>query len=139
MAQQALKLAAAALRRLDPRNLDLGKLDLRKLDLRKLDPRRIDLRKLDLRKIDLGKVDLLRWTERSLWAIGIFCLGLVAYAVVDAWWFTRVQERRLDRALAARAAAPPAGALQLPASATDRLDSFHPAIPVAPPPPPPRV
>jgi sortase A len=51
------------------------------------------------------QANVLRWTERSLWAIGALCLGVVAYAIIDAHWFSYVQGRRLDQALAARQAA----------------------------------
>jgi sortase A len=92
---------------------------------------------------------LLLWLERLLLAIGLLCLGLVAFAVLDARWFAYQQGRRLDRALQARAAAgaagrgsrvagrdlaaPKAGA---PASETDRLESFRPGGAAASPPAP---
>ncbi|MBV8199249.1 MAG: class D sortase [Acidobacteria bacterium] len=108
---------------------------------------------------------LLLWLERLLLAVGLLCLGLVAFAVLDARWFAYRQGQRLDRVLAARAAASrqaagtrgsrggpggpgdpggPGGwsaapkALP-PASETDRLDSFRPgaASPAAPQPAPP--
>jgi sortase A len=89
---------------------------------------------------------LLLWLERLLLAVGLLCLGLVAFAVVDARWFAFQQGRRLDDLLEARAAsgrgsgsrgtlavpkAPPP-----PASETDRLDSFRPGGVPAPPPEP---
>ena len=47
----------------------------------------------------------LLWLERLLWVVGLLCLGMVAYAVIDARWYALVQGRRLDQALqAARAA-----------------------------------
>jgi sortase A len=87
------------------------------------------------------KGTLLLWLERLLLAVGLLCLGLVAFAVVDARWFAYQQGRRLDRALQARqatsrgtlAAAPKAPP---PASETDRLDSFRPGnAPASPPEP----
>jgi sortase A len=52
---------------------------------------------------------LLAWLERLLLAIGLICLGLAAFTVIDARWFAYRQGRRLDLALASRAAAPGAG------------------------------
>jgi sortase A len=98
---------------------------------------------------------LLLWLERLLLGIGLVCLGLVAYAVIDARWFQYRQGSLFDRARAAAAARSPeattstsantaagrwssaapgaaAGAGQ-PASETDRLDTFHPAAPPSPP------
>jgi sortase A len=81
------------------------------------------------------------WLERLLLATGLLCLGLVAFALIDARWFAYQQGRRLDRALRARAAASPAGrasgaaggalraapqAAPPAASETDRLDTFRP-------------
>jgi sortase A len=93
---------------------------------------------------------MLLWLERLLLAIGLLCLGLVAFAAIDARWFAYQQGRRLDRALRARAsaatpgqesrtgdlAAPKAGTAPAPASETDRLETFRPGG-AAPPPPPP--
>ncbi len=100
---------------------------------------------------------ILLWTERALWAIGVLCLGVVLYVMLDARWFAWVQGRRLDQALAARAAqtvqtaqqggapaaAPPAAgpgapgaqpeAPSSPAGQTDDLGAFQPAAPAAPP------
>ncbi|HYL05158.1 MAG TPA: class D sortase [Thermoanaerobaculia bacterium] len=87
---------------------------------------------------------LLLWLERLLLAVGLLCIGLVAFAVIDARWFAFQQGRRLDRALRERAAAgreagsPGGHASRAPsASETDRLYSFRPGG--APPPPPPRA
>jgi sortase A len=87
---------------------------------------------------------LLLWIERLLLAVGLLCLGVVAYAVIDARWFELRQGQALDDALRARAAAERAAGKTAagqgqgrPASETDRLDSFHPAAPAAPPPQPP--
>ncbi|HVR07037.1 MAG TPA: class D sortase [Thermoanaerobaculia bacterium] len=88
---------------------------------------------------------LLLWVERLLLAVGLLCLGLVAFAVIDARWFAFQQGRRLDRALRERAAAGqdagsrggPGAARRAPsASDTDRLYSFRPGPAPAPPPAP---
>jgi sortase A len=71
----------------------------------------------------------LLWIERTLWAVGAVCLGLVLYALADARWFAHVQGRRLDEALQARSAAEADGA----ASQTDNLDTFRPDAAAAPP------
>ncbi len=83
---------------------------------------------------------LLLWVERLLLAIGLLCLGLVAFAVIDARWFAYQQGRLLDRALQARPSGreTPGAAhgAAPPASETDRLDSFRPgSAPAAPPAP----
>jgi sortase A len=83
---------------------------------------------------------LLLWVERLLLAIGLLCLGLVSFAVIDARWFAYQQGQRLDRALRARAAGreTPGAASRAtpPASETDRLGSFRPGgAPAAPPAP----
>jgi len=90
------------------------------------------------------KGTLLLWLERLLLAIGLLCLSLVAFALIDARWFAYQQGRRLDRALQARASAGVAGrqsrtagrdlAAPAPASETDRLENFRPGG-AAPPPP----
>jgi len=93
------------------------------------------------------KGTLLLWLERLLLAIGLLCLSLVAFAVIDARWFAYQQGRRLDRALRDRPSAGAAGresrtagralaapkAAPAPASETDRLETFRPGG--APPPP----
>src|SRR5579863_8493772 len=88
------------------------------------------------------------WLERLLLAVGVLCLGAVAYAVIDARWFAYQQGRRFDEAVRARAtagrtarggsAAPAFGTAGAPATAgtggpvpppaaeTDRLESFLP-------------
>jgi sortase A len=91
---------------------------------------------------------LLLWMERLLLGIGLVCLGLVAYAVIDARWFQYRQGSLFDRARAAatqapeatngagrRSSATPKAAAESepPASETDRLDTFQPAAPPAPP------
>jgi sortase A len=74
----------------------------------------------------------LLWLERFLLAVGLLCLAVVAFAVIDARWFAFQQGRRFDQAVRARATAKPA-------AETDRLDSFRPggnaAIPPQPPAP----
>jgi sortase A len=95
------------------------------------------------------KGTLLLWLERLLMAVGLLCLGLVAFAVVDARWFAYQEGRRLDRALRAarEAAAAPESRMAGkglarrrgapgPASETDRLDTFRPGGPPALPPAP---
>jgi sortase A len=91
---------------------------------------------------------LLLWVERLLLGIGLVCLGVVAYAMIDASWFQYRQGRLFDRARAARqapdattngrggrrsAARDGAAGQGRPASETDRLDTFHPAAPALPP------
>ena len=83
------------------------------------------------------KGTLLLWLERLLLAVGLLCLGLVAFAVVDARWFAYLEGRRLDRALQARESAAgresrtagrdqaARGGGRPPASETDRLDTFR--------------
>ncbi|HVT58609.1 MAG TPA: class D sortase [Thermoanaerobaculia bacterium] len=78
---------------------------------------------------------LLLWLERLLLAVGLLCLSLVAYAVIDARWFAFREGRDFDRTLAAArrhpAAWAPAG--RPPAAQTDRLETFRPAAPSPPP------
>jgi sortase A len=89
---------------------------------------------------------LLLWVERFLWCLGLLCLGLFAWAVIDARWFALVEGRRFDRALRERAAArqsgqrpaPASGATLMgppPASDTDRLEAFRAPAAAAPPAP----
>jgi sortase A len=82
-----------------------------------------------------GRGTLVVWLERLLLAVGVICLGIVAFAWIDARWFAFQQGRRLDRALREReAAAAPrmatgargAHGLGREASETDRLDTFRP-------------
>lgn len=94
------------------------------------------------------KGTLLLWLERLLLAIGLLCLSLVVFALIDARWFAYQQGRRLDRALRDRPSAGAAGresrtagrdlavpkAAPASASETDRLETFRPGG-AAPPPP----
>jgi sortase A len=102
-----------------------------------------DILKDDLRR----RKGLLLWLERLLFAIGLLCLGLVAYTVIDARWFAYRQGRLFDDARRAHAAAPRAAEVgkdrsgagpQAAPSETDRLDTFRPgsgaSSSVAPPP-----
>jgi sortase A len=95
------------------------------------------------------KGTLLLWLERLLLAVGLLCLGLVAFAVIDARWFAYLEGRRLDRALQARQAAAGGresrtagrgqaarGGARPPASETDRLDTFRLGAKAAAPPAP---
>jgi sortase A len=96
-------------------------------------------------KVSLGRRGTaLMWLERLLLAVGLICLGAVAFAWLDARWFAFRQGRVLDRALRERAAATAAGGGAAPrtapgagaprsgpgagreASETDRLDTFRP-------------
>ncbi len=102
------------------------------------------------------------WLERLLLAVGVLCLGAVAYAVIDAHWFAYQQGRRFDEAVRARATAGrtagggsvaafgtagTGGPVPPPAAETDRLEGFRPGgapgavspaapAPTAPPEPP---
>lgn len=90
-----------------------------------------------------GRAILVRWLERLLLAIGVVCLGIVAFAWIDARWFAFQQGRRLDRALRERATAGAAGRtapgapgapeVGREASETDRLETFHPGNASTPP------
>jgi sortase A len=92
----------------------------------------------------IRRAELLLWVERFLWCLGVLCLGLFAWAVIDARWFALVEGRQFDRALRERAraergreAAAGAAAPSAPsASDTDRLGAFHaPNLPAPPPAP----
>jgi sortase A len=70
------------------------------------------------------------WLTRLLFAVGIVCLGYVAYVMVDAKVFSWLQGRRFDQARANPARhAPPSAALPRPprAADTDHLEGFRPA------------
>ncbi len=71
------------------------------------------------------------WLTRLLFAIGVFCLGYVAFVVLDAQVFSWVQSRRFEQALARQGShVKPGAALGSPAppaSETDRLEAFRPA------------
>lgn len=65
--------------------------------------------KLIIAKAPLGRV--LRWTQRSLLAIGVSMLAWCGYVLVDAWHFQRTEQRqfenlRVDR-IATRGTIPP--------------------------------
>ena len=70
------------------------------------------------------KLPASRWIERSLFLIGIVCLGIWVYAFVDARLTQRREEQRLEQALRQRPlASAPEGST--PAAATDALGSFQ--------------
>lgn len=71
-----------------------------------------------------------RWIERLLFLIGIVCLGIWAYAFVDARLYEMREERRLEEALRQRASVVSqptrtAAATSTPAAETDALSSFQ--------------
>lgn len=70
-----------------------------------------------------------RWIERVLFLIGIVCLGIWAYAFLDARLYEMREERRLEEALRQRASvvSQPArtAATSTPAAETDTLSSFQ--------------
>jgi len=70
-----------------------------------------------------------RWLERVLFLIGIVCLGIYAYAFVDARITDRVENRRLEEAIRRHQ--------QQAAAETDSFSAFHPQrTPPGPPAPP---
>jgi sortase A len=77
----------------------------------------------------------LRWLERALLLIGILCLGIWAYAWLDARYSQYKEGRLLDEALSAP---PAAGRTATAAVDTDALETFRrsggPPQPSAPPP-----
>jgi sortase A len=71
-----------------------------------------------------------RWIEHLLFLIGIVCLGIWAYAFVDARLYEMREERRLEEALRQRASVVSqptrtAAAKSTPAAETDALSSFQ--------------
>ena len=70
------------------------------------------------------KLPASRWIERSLFLIGIVCLGIWVYVFVDARLTQRREEQHLEEALRQRSlASAPEGST--PAAATDALGSFQ--------------
>lgn len=66
-----------------------------------------------------------RWIERVLVLVGLLCLGSYAYAWLDAKVYEKLESRRLDAALAQRAAERAARTGTPPAEETDSFDSFR--------------
>lgn len=68
-----------------------------------------------------------RWIERLLFLIGIVCLGIWAYAFVDARLYEMREEKRLEEALRQRSfvSKPTRTATSTPATETDALSSFQ--------------
>lgn len=66
-----------------------------------------------------------RWIERALLLVGILCLGSYAYAWLDARVYEKLESRRLDAALAQRAAERSARTGTPAAEETDSFDSFR--------------
>jgi sortase A len=62
-----------------------------------------------------------RWLERALLLIGVLCLGVWAYARLDAGYFQYRAGRLLEKALSARHS----GTRAAPAADTDTLESFR--------------
>lgn len=67
------------------------------------------------------------WIERLLFLIGIVCLGIWAYAFVDARLYEMREERRLEEALRQRSfvSRPTQASTSTPATETDALSSFQ--------------
>ncbi len=66
-----------------------------------------------------------RWIERLLFLTGVVCLGIWAYAFVDARLTQKREEQRLEEALRQRSEARVAQASATPAAETDALESFQ--------------
>lgn len=63
------------------------------------------------------------WIERALFLVGILCLGIYAWAWLDARLYEREQERLLEQAMAAGPPPPVRGTHA--AAETDSLESFR--------------
>jgi sortase A len=77
------------------------------------------------------KKSALRWLERVLLVVAIFCLGSWIYAWIDSAYYQYRENQILDESLSQSQEAPPAASSS--ASETDSLGSFQPSA--APPPP----
>ena len=69
---------------------------------------------------------VLRWAERALLLIGILCLGIYGFSILEAHFYEKRQNEELEQALAAaRRTAPARQAAEVPKQETEALADFR--------------
>lgn len=67
----------------------------------------------------------LRWVERALLLVGVLCLGIYGFSILDAHFYEKRQNEELEQALAARRTPPSQKPAVVPAQETEALADFR--------------